>query len=270
MDVKDKNALLLRMNKEKLVAALTDLGFEGVTVDTPASKIADYIRWAGGLLDLSIATINIQEKKHAFFTSEEWNTLSANNRSKYVRIGLRIRAEARQFLIAKSYCLDKSGSRVHKWGGYGTDLKGLKNYGIGNQGLYDDFSGKANTAIILEALSGTTDTQGILGAPAAEIASSYKACTIESDGVDDITEWHLGAFGEMFMCAKYKLEINNLITSVFGSVNNFSNDWHWTSTEWDSGSSWIVYFGDGYVYPNGKNASCPVRAVSAISSPLSL
>lgn len=270
MDVKDKNALLLRMNKEEQVAALTGLGFEGVTVDTPASQIADYIRWAGGLLDLSIAAISIQDKTHAFFTAEEWNGMSANNRSKYVRIGIRIRAEAKQFIISKSYCLNDAGARTFKWGAYGTDIKGLKNYGPGNQGLYDDFSGKANTAILLEVTGGVLDNTGVVGAPAAEATVAYKACTVESDGIDDITEWHLGGFGEILMMAKYKIEINNLITSVYGSGNILTSDWHWSSSEWDSGSAWIVNFSSGTAITGGKNSAYAVRAVSAILSPLSL
>lgn len=263
MDVKDRNALLLRMNKEEQVAALISLGFEGVTVDTPARQIADYIRWAGGLLDLSIAAISIQNKTHAFFTADEWNSMSANNRSKYVRIGIRIRAEAKQFVISKSYCLNDSGARTFKWGAYGTDIKGLKNYGAGNQGLYDDFSGKANTAIILDATAGVLDNTGVVGAPAAEAAAAYRACTVESDGIDDITEWHLGGFGEMLMMAKYKIEINNLMTSVYGLGNILTNDWHWCSSEWDSASAWVVYFNGGNAIISGKTFAYAVRAVSA-------
>ena len=38
-------------------------------------------------LDLSFATIRIEDGVNVFFTAEEWNSLSANNRSKYLRIG---------------------------------------------------------------------------------------------------------------------------------------------------------------------------------------
>lgn len=120
-DKNNESALLLRMNKEEQVSVLQEIGFTSVNENTPASDIAKYIRWAGGLLDLSFATIRIEDGVNVFFTAEEWNSLSANNRSKYLRIGVRIRADRRQFVIAKSDCTDDIGGRTFKWGAYGTD-----------------------------------------------------------------------------------------------------------------------------------------------------
>ena len=142
-DKNNESALLLRMNKEELVSVLQEIGFTSVNENTPASDIAKYIRWAGGLLDLSFATIRIEDGVNVFFTAEEWNSLSANNRSKYLRIGVRIRADRRQFVRAKSDCTDDIGGRTFKWGAYGTDIRGVKNYGNGNQGLYETADGKA-------------------------------------------------------------------------------------------------------------------------------
>ena len=81
-DKNNESALLLRMNKEEQVSVLQEIGFTSVNENTPASDIAKYIRWAGGLLDLSFATIRIEDGVNVFFTAEEWNSLSANNRSK--------------------------------------------------------------------------------------------------------------------------------------------------------------------------------------------
>ena len=113
-DKNNESALLLRMNKEEQVSVLQEIGFTSVNENTPASDIAKYIRWAGGLLDLSFATIRIEDGVNVFFTAEEWNSLSANNRSKYLRIGVRIRADRRQFVIAKSDCTDDIGGRTFK------------------------------------------------------------------------------------------------------------------------------------------------------------
>ena len=110
-DKNNESALLLRVNKQEQVAVLQEIGFTSVNENTPASDIAKYIRWAGGLLDLSFATIRIEDGVNVFFTAEEWNSLSANNRSKYLRIGVRIRADRRQFVIAKSDCVDDIGGR---------------------------------------------------------------------------------------------------------------------------------------------------------------
>ena len=123
----------------------------------------------------------------------------------------------------------------------------LKNYGSGNQGLYDTFDGKENTDVIIETLAGVKDTQGTVGAPAAEVARAYKACTLESDGIEDTTVWNLPALGELMLMVKYKTEINELITSMFGNQNIFTNDWYWSSTEYDASSSWNVGFSSGSV-----------------------
>lgn len=269
MDVNNESAMLLRINKEEQIAALKSIGFTNVSGETSASDIARYMKWAGGLLDLSLATLKIETGEQVFFTAAEWNLLSANNRSKYIRIGIRIRAERRQFIIAKGDCTAADGSRTFKWGGYGTDLRGLKNYAAGNQGLHDTFDGKENTDVILETLAGVKDTQGTVGAPAAEAARSYKACTLAADGIEDNTVWNLPAFGELMMMAKYKLEINELTTSMYGNQNIFTGDWYWSSTEWDSGSSWGVLFSSGNSDTGGRQTAYRVRPVAAIS-PLSL
>ena len=258
--------MLLRINKQDQISALQSIGFTTVDENTPASDIAKYMKWAGGLLDLSLATLRIEDGEQIFFTAAEWNTMSANNRSRYIRIGIRMRAECHQFIIAKSDCVAADGTKTFKWGGYGTDIKGLKNYGTGNQGLYDTFEGKSNTDTIIEALAGVKDTQGTVGAPAAEAARAYKACTLESDGIEDTTVWNLPSLGELMLMAKYKLEINELVTSMFCSQNIFTTDWSWSSTEWDASSSWGVGFNTGYVTTYHRQYAHRVRPLAAINT----
>ena len=259
-DKNNESALLLRMNKEEQVSVLQEIGFTNVNENTPASDIAKYIRWAGGLLDLSFATIRIEDGVNVFFTAEEWNSLSANNRSKYLRVGVRIRADRRQFVIAKSDCTDDIGGRTFKWGAYGTDIRGVKNYGNGNQGLYETADGKQNTDAIIE------DNSGVVGAPAAEAAKNYKACTLELDGLEDKTEWYLPSEGELITIAKYKTEINELLSSVSGNQNIITADWYWSSTEYDASSAWCVTMSYGDVGTHYKTSAGRVRPVSAIDS----
>ncbi|WP_368119643.1 DUF1566 domain-containing protein [Bacteroides sp. RTP21281st1_H5_RTP21281_210402] len=266
MDKNNGSAMLLRLNKQDQISALQSIGFTTVNENTPASEIAKYMKWAGTLLDLSLAALRIEDGEQVFFTASEWNSMSANNRSKYIRIGIRVRAECRQFIIAKSDCIDAGGTKTFKWGGYATDLRGLKNYGSGNQGLYDTFDGKSNTDIIIETLAGVKDTQGTVGAPAAETARAYKACTLESNGIEDTTVWNLPALGELMLIAKYKLEINELVTSMFGNQNIITTDWYWSSTEYDASSAWYVSMNGGLVNTYGKNSAGRVRPVSAIDS----
>lgn len=266
MDKNIASAMLLRLNKQDQVSALQSIGFTTVNENTSASDIAKYMKWAGTLLDLSLATLRIEDGKQVFFTASEWNSMSANNRSKYIRVGIRVRAECRQFIIAKSDCIDAGGAKTFKWGGYGTDIRGLKNYGNGNQGLYDTFDGKENTDVIIETLAGVKDTLGTVGAPAAEAARAYRGCTLESDGIEDTTVWNLPALGELMLIAKYKKEINELATSMFGSQNIITTDWYWSSTEYDASSAWYVNMNYGNVYTNTKNSAGRVRPVSAIDS----
>ena len=124
-DKNNESALLLRMNKEEQVSVLQEIGFTSVNENTPASDIAKYIRWAGGLLDLSFAPIRIEDGVNVVLTAEAWNSLSANNRSKYLRRGVRIRADRRQGVIANSDCTDDIGGRTFNWGAYGTDIRGV-------------------------------------------------------------------------------------------------------------------------------------------------
>ncbi|MCS3000180.1 DUF1566 domain-containing protein [Bacteroides thetaiotaomicron] len=151
-------------------------------------------------------------------------------------------------------------------GAYGTDIRGVKNYGNGNQGLYETADGKQNTDAIIEATAGVKDNSGVVGAPAAEAAKSYKACTLELDGLEDKTEWYLPSEGELIIIAKYKTEINELLSSVSGNQNIITTDWYWSSTEYDPSSAWSVSMHYGYVGTSYKASAGRVRPFSAIDS----
>ena len=47
-----------------------------------------------------------------------------------------------------------------------------------------------------------------------------------------------------------------------GILNDFSNSWYWSSSEFSQGNSWSVYFSGGNGYGN-KCSSHMVRAVAA-------
>ena len=65
------------------------------------------------------------------------------------------------------------------------------------------------------------------------------------------------------LMAKYKTEINELITSMFGNQNIFTNDWYWSSTEYDASSSWNVNFNNG----QRQHGLPPVRGPGSSPSP---
>ena len=131
-----KDAILLRLSKEMQVAALHEQGFTEVTMATPLTEIAEYIKWTGGLRDLRIATVKPADGTVYYFSGEEWSALSANAKSNYEKIGVCIRARKRMFIIAPEDCVSETGGTTFKFGLRGTDLKGVKNYGANSSGLY--------------------------------------------------------------------------------------------------------------------------------------
>lgn len=52
-----EEAQLLRSNRKAIVEQLNSMGFSSVDDSTPLSDIAKYMQWAGGLLDVRLATI---------------------------------------------------------------------------------------------------------------------------------------------------------------------------------------------------------------------
>ncbi|KAA3868906.1 DUF1566 domain-containing protein, partial [Bacteroides ovatus] len=48
--------------------------------------------------------------------------------------------------------------------------------------------------------------------------------------------------------------------------NIFTNDWYWSSTEYDASSSWGVYFSTGSVYTHYRQLAYRVRPLAAINT----
>lgn len=251
----NKEALLLRINKEAQVQALNEIGFTEVTFDTPLSEIAEYIKWAGGLRDLRIACVKLSDSSIHYFAGEEWTILSANAKSQYNKLGVCIRARKREFIIAEKDCVNSTGGNTFKFGAYGTDLKGVKNYAAGNVGLWEVTTGYEDTLAVIEQTAGKTDSQGITGAPAAEAAWNYKA------NANDPLQWYLPGITELRLMAEYKTEINAFVSKYF--TGNALNEWYWSSTEVNTTQSWYVGMSGGYSYhTNLRSNGYRVRAVA--------
>ena len=253
----NKEALLLRLNKEMQVQALNEIGFPEVTFDTPLSEISEYIKWAGGLRDLRIACVKISDGTVSHFTGEEWSAMSANGKAQFSKLGVTIRARKREFVIAAADCVNSDGGTGFKFGAYGVDLKNVKNYAAGNVGLYEVNTGFEDTLAVIEQQAGKKDSQNITGAPAAEAAWNYKA------NANDPLQWYLPSVTESRLIAEYKIEINNFLTKFFNG-GTITGDWYWTSTEVNSTQSWHVLMsgGNSYYGSNYRNYSTRVRAVA--------
>lgn len=267
-----KEALFARANRDALVEALNDLGFSEVTGKTPLFVIASYMRWAGGLRDLRLATINKTTGAYADYSEEEWNELSASNKASLVKLGIRMRAERQDFIISKDNITRANGSYDIPWGPSNVDVKNLNNYGPGSTGHLLDIDGKANTDLILAHGKANNITF-----EAAERCRAYKASTVADGGFDDPTEWSLPAIGQLWLLYKYRKEINAAITTFFGPNYVIADAWYWSSTEYSSAYAWFVSMTYGSVYGhNFKNLAYRVRAVApvpvsaAIENPLEL
>ena len=257
----NKDAILLRINKEDQVKALNELGFSEITFETPLSEIAEYIRWAGGLRDIRLACVKISDGSLVYFTGEEWVALSTNSKSQYSKLGVCIRARRREFIIAATDCTNSSGGYTFKFGGGGTDFKNVKNYGAGNTGLYEVETGYEDTKAIIEQTAGKTDSYSTTGAPAAEAAWNYKA------NAYDTMQWYLPSITELRLMCEFKDEINDFLTKYFLG-GTFANEWYWSSTEHDSSSSWGVGMNYGNSGGNNRTNANRVRPVccSVVSS----
>ena len=257
----NKEALLLRLNKEMQVQALNEIGFPEVTFETPMSEFKEYIKWAGGLRDLRIACVKISDGTVSHFTGEEWSAMSANGKAQYSKLGVTIRARKMEFIIAAADCVNSDGGATFKFGAYGVDLKNVKNYGAGNVGLYEVGYGFEDTLAAIEQQAGKTDSQNIKGVPACEAAWNYKA------NAHDPLQWFLPSVAVDRLIAEYKLEINAFLTKFFNG-GTITGDWYWSSTEINSTQSWYEYMNYGHSYSyTGRNNSHRVRAVALANKP---
>lgn len=247
----------MRQNRADLVKALNEVGFPQVNQDTPLSEIAKYMQWAGGLLDIRLATFSKSTKRHRYWTYEEWTGQSAQFRSSHIQMGIVVRAERQEFIIAKEDLTSDTGANTMLWAtDSNNDVRGLTNYS-GISTLLADIDGEANTDLILAAI----ETNGI-DYPAARRAREYRCCSLADGGVEDPTKWSLPAVGQLWLVYKYIPEINAALT-LFGMAT-IIGDWYKSSTERDSGQSWIVGMYLGAVQTGGKSSANRARAVARV------
>ena len=251
-----EEAQLMKQNRADLIKTLNDIGFSQVNESTPLSDIARYMQWAGGLLDIRLATFSKSTKQHRYWTYDEWMGQSAQTRSTYIQMGVVIRAERQEFIIAKDNLTSDTGATGIQWApNNSNDVRGLPNF-YGDSSLLADINGEANTDLILAAI----ESNGI-DYPAARRAREYRCCSTADGGVEDPTVWSLPAIGQLWLFYKYLLEINAALT-LFGMAPISTGDWYWSSTECNSSYAWYVSMYYGTVYSSGKTTSYRARAVA--------
>lgn len=257
----EDNAKLLELNYEAQLDALREIGLLGADETLPLGEIADYMKWAGGLLDVQLAKVNKTTGQLTLFKTEEWDALSSNQQGNYLTLGVRVRAERQSFLISKSNITTSDGAATMLWSSERQNVPGLKDYGAGSTGIYDDFDAAGMT----DAIVAFAEARGTSYLPAT-LSRAYKACTVESDGVDDPVEWSLATLAHLRLMNKYKNEINAVITTYIGSSYQLNNEFYWAANEYNSDYAYRIHLGSGYVYSvnNKNNINYRVRAVSAL------
>ena len=207
-------------------------------------------RQAEGLL---IACVKNDGSLH-YFTAGEWEANSA--KSSYNKLGVLLQANGREFIIAAKDCADYSGNEKFVFGAYDKDIAGVQNHR--NVKKRDNiWTGKEDTRAIINQTKGKKDNDGIVGAPAAEAAWSYKACS------NDPLQWYLPSISELKLIYNNKTKINNLLDKYFGG-GSIADDMYWSSTSYDNKyDSWYVHMYYSTSTISNRNISHRVRAVAS-------
>lgn len=234
----EKSAILLRVNKEKQIAALKNAGIELDIETATGTDVANAMKWAGGLLDLCVAAYHKATKQLTFFTKQEWNDLSSNSRYAYITLGVRIRAYSHQWIIGKENMLNDTGGYTHAWAAQnGWNIDELKDYNYPNDGtVWDDFDGEGNTDKIV-AYAKTNNRSH----PAAERVRAY---SLSSDD-PAAGKYYLPSIAQMRTMTKYRDEIDDMVTLISGST--LIKERYWSSTENSSNYAWYVNVSNGNI-----------------------
>ncbi|MBR3916978.1 MAG: DUF1566 domain-containing protein, partial [Bacteroidaceae bacterium] len=211
---------------------------------------------------LCIACANKNDGSIAYFTGRQWKALAANEKSLYAQLGVSIKKNGHEFIIAAKDCQDpEDGDYNLMFGGYDIDFAGVRNY----ENWYKAHeayitTGYSDTKAIIEQTKGKTDSKGIKGAPAAEAAWNYKANSHDS------LQWYLPSYSELYMIYKNRGKINSFLNKYFTDYNSIPKELYWSSTEFSRSVSWLVHMYYGKIIYNGTRnyASGRVRAVASV------
>ena len=181
--------------------------------------------------------VYIQHIDGTLYTTDQWTSGGyANEDANGVAI---VRPISGSFVIAK----EESSSKL-AWGGYGTTITDIFTTNLRPTAILDN-DGAGNTPKIIERLTGVTDNQGVVGAPAAKYCAGYTFPNGKTG--------YLCALGELKAAYNNRTKVNSAM-SLIGGIALFS-DYYWTSTQYSSSYSWRLAWNSGdldYGYKFGK------------------
>ena len=249
----EQSATLLRRNKRAQVDALNSLGFS-LTEGARAADFPMYIRWATGLLDLTVAANRKSDNKRFFFTIEEWQSLTVTEQNNFLLRGIRVRACSVSFIIAPDTLNGKA------WGARDVAIPDLHSYTL-LRDLYSYCNAYEETRIIAEAYRDVNKTD-ISGAPAAEAALAYKAFTLDSDGIEDTSNWCLPSPAHLMIMARWKNEIDAAFSNVWSPDFRILSSTHWSCGRWSVNEVFRCSFQlGGYIFTEVPGGLYSVRPI---------
>ena len=74
---------------------------------------------------LCVACVNRNDGSIAYFTAKQWEKLAADEKSQYAQLGVSIKQNGHEYIIAANDC--NNGGDL-QYGGYGVDFAGVKNH----------------------------------------------------------------------------------------------------------------------------------------------
>lgn len=215
-------------------------------------KILSTPRSSKGLL--CVAAVNKNSHEIAYFTADEWESLSQDVKINYAQLGVSISEDGHEFIIAPTDCKDPDdGDYALQFGCYGMEFDRVIQYKKISEFIATGYNDTKN---IVEQAKGKIDSKGIKGAPAAEAAWNYK--TNEYDNL----QWYLPSVSELEMIYRNKDAINEFIIRYISQGEGVLDKFYWSSTVYDYDFSWSVGMLGGYSGGGYRNFSYRLRAVA--------
>ena len=176
--------------------------------------------------------IYIEHVNGTLYTADEWTSGNfSNNDANGVAV---VRPITGSFVIAK-----EQSSTTLAWGGHDKTITDIFTSNKRDKARLDN-GGASNTPKIIEQCTGYTN-HGITGAPAAEYCASYTFPNGKTG--------YLGALGEWKAVYDNNTKIDSMLSLIGGTIIS-ADDYHWTSTQYDSWDSWGVVL--KYFMDNGR------------------
>ena len=217
------------------------------------------LKWNLGAVEVTAAYLNntqvypvkppngiyIQNSDGTLYHTDSWNIYNSSLSAR----GIAVITDNCQFVLA----LFNANSSTYKWGGYNTtitDITTTTDIDLAK----NDYDGEAQTDAILNQLGNST-----IDAPAAAWCRKYPFPIYKSPDDDDPEFYYgyLGAAGEWQAVLDNKNDIDAAIELVDGDTLNST---YWTSTQYSSTSSWIMYLTLSKLQVQSKKNDMYIRA----------